>query len=244
MANILDMSENNNVLDMSNASSGSVLSMEEEKKKTWLDAMWSGAKIGFMDTARGVQQIAGINEEELAQEQRELNALMEDEEIGWAAKTGYFGGLIADPVGWMLPVSRLKHGAKALDLILPGAIGGATAGALGYVLKTTNKAELIAAIKSVSKGEKYFSTEVTETMLSRFIDSHKSDSDAEEKELTIREIEVLVLISTELTNAEIGEKLFISTRTVDAHRRSLLSKLGARNTAGLVAYAIKNKFLE
>ena len=81
-------------------------------------------------------------------------------------------------------------------------------------------------------------------MLSRFIDSHKSDSDAEEKELTIREIEVLVLISTELTNAEIGDKLFISTRTVDAHRRSLLSKLRARNTAGLVAYAIKNKFLE
>ena len=118
------------------------------------------------------------------------------------------------------------------------------AGSLGYVLKTTNKAELITAIKSVSKGEKYFSPEVTETMLSRFIDSHKSDSDAEEKELTIREIEVLVLISTELTNAEIGEKLFISTRTVDAHRRSLLSKLGARNTAGLVAYAIKNKFLE
>ena len=95
--------------------------------------MWSGAKIGFMDTARGVQQIAGINEEELAQEQRELNSLMEDEEVGWAAKTGYFGGLIADPVGWMLPVSRLKHGKKALDLILPGAIGGATAGALGYV---------------------------------------------------------------------------------------------------------------
>ena len=105
----------------------------EKEKKSWLDAMWSGAKIGFMDTARGVQQIAGINEEELAQEQRELNALMENEEVGWAAKTGYFGGLIADPVGWMLPVSRLKHGKKALDLILPGAIGGATAGALGYV---------------------------------------------------------------------------------------------------------------
>ena len=105
----------------------------EKEKKSWLDAMWSGAKIGFMDTARGVQQIAGINEEELAQEQRELNALMEDEEVGWAAKTGYFGGLIADPVGWMLPVSRLKHGKKALDLILPGAVGGATAGALGYV---------------------------------------------------------------------------------------------------------------
>ena len=106
MANILDMSEGGNVLDMSSAapSSGSVLSMEKEKKKSWLDAMWSGAKIGFMDTARGVQQIAGINEEELAEEQRELNSLMEDEEIGWAAKTGYFGGLIADPVGWMRKV--------------------------------------------------------------------------------------------------------------------------------------------
>ena len=118
------------------------------------------------------------------------------------------------------------------------------AGAIGYVLKTANKNELITAIKSVSKGEKYFSPEVTETMLSRFIDGHKPNSDVEEKELTIREIEVLVLISTELTNAEIGDKLCISTRTVDAHRRSLLSKLGARNTAGLVAYAIKNKFLD
>ena len=106
---------------------------DEKEKKSWLDAMWSGAKIGFMDTARGVQQIAGINEEELAEEQRELNALMEDEEVGWAAKTGYFGGLIADPVGWMLPVSRLKHGKTIAQLMLPGAIGGATAGALGYV---------------------------------------------------------------------------------------------------------------
>ena len=106
---------------------------DEEKKKSWLDAMWSSAKIGFMDTARGVQQIAGVNEEELAEEQRELNSLMEDEEIGWAAKTGYFGGLIADPVGWMLPVSRLKHGKTIAQLMLPGAIGGATAGALGYV---------------------------------------------------------------------------------------------------------------
>ena len=87
----------------------------EKERKSWLDAMWSGAKIGFMDTARGVQQIAGINEEELAEEQRELNALMEDEEVGWAAKTGYFGGLIADPVGWMLPVSSLATLMRKVD---------------------------------------------------------------------------------------------------------------------------------
>lgn len=118
------------------------------------------------------------------------------------------------------------------------------AGALGYVLKTADKNELISAIKTLSQGEKYFSQEVTDTMLSRFIDNHKAGADIEEKELSIREIEVLVLIASELTNAEIGAKLNISTRTVDAHRRSLLHKLGARNTAGLVAYAIKNKFVD
>ena len=129
----LNLSEEEQQTQLFNQLRGTTQSEQPEEKKSWLDAMWSGGKIGFMDTARGVQQIAGINEEELAEEQRELNSLMEDEDVGWAAKTGYFGGLIADPVGWMLPVSRLKHGKKALDLILPGAVGGGIAGALGYV---------------------------------------------------------------------------------------------------------------
>jgi DNA-binding CsgD family transcriptional regulator len=59
--------------------------------------------------------------------------------------------------------------------------------------------------------------------------------------LTEREKDILKLISQEFTNAEIAEKLFISVRTVDAHRRNLLQKIGARNTAGLVVYAIEHK---
>jgi DNA-binding CsgD family transcriptional regulator len=56
--------------------------------------------------------------------------------------------------------------------------------------------------------------------------------------LTAREVEVLQLIAQEYSNPEIAEKLFISIRTVDTHRRNLLEKLGLKNTAGLVKYAI------
>jgi DNA-binding CsgD family transcriptional regulator len=63
-------------------------------------------------------------------------------------------------------------------------------------------------------------------------------------ELTIREKEVLQLICQELTTQEIGEKLFISNRTVEGHRNNMLSKLGCRNTAGLVVYAIRNGLVE
>jgi len=59
--------------------------------------------------------------------------------------------------------------------------------------------------------------------------------------LTDREKDILKLITKEFTNAEIAEQLFISVRTVDAHRRNLLQKIGARNTAGLVVYAIEHK---
>lgn len=103
----------------------------EPKRKKW-EAMWDAARIGFKDTIRGVQQIAGVNEEALAEEQRYLESLMQDPEYGSWAKAAYFGGLIADPVGWMLPVAKLKTASKISELIIPGMISGGTAGALGY----------------------------------------------------------------------------------------------------------------
>lgn len=62
--------------------------------------------------------------------------------------------------------------------------------------------------------------------------------------MTPRELDVLRYIIDEHTNQEIAEKLFISIRTVDAHRRNLLEKTGSRNTAGLVKFAIKNNLLK
>jgi DNA-binding NarL/FixJ family response regulator len=117
-------------------------------------------------------------------------------------------------------------------------------GASGYILKNTGKAELIDAIKKVNNGENYFSKEVSNVMMNKYMKKSgvrkSSSSLASVDDLTKREVEILGLIAEEMTNNEIGEKLFISPRTVDTHRRNLLQKLGVKNTAGLVKFAIQN----
>ncbi|NCA84959.1 MAG: response regulator transcription factor [Clostridia bacterium] len=116
------------------------------------------------------------------------------------------------------------------------------AGAGGYLLKNSGKDELIMAINEVLAGREYFSGEVKDAIVREMM-KKKSTNDrlaGEPIPLTHREKDVLQLIVKEFTNHEIAEKLFISVRTVDAHRRNLLEKTGARNTAGLVKYAIEN----
>lgn len=121
------------------------------------------------------------------------------------------------------------------------------AGAVGYLLKDTGMDELLVAIKTVARGESYFSKDVSATMMKRFMTSSKDKPKGAcvlPEQLTRREREVLQLIAEEHTNPEIAEKLFISTRTVDTHRRNLILKLNAKNTAGLVRYAIKYELVE
>lgn len=121
------------------------------------------------------------------------------------------------------------------------------AGAKGYLLKNSSKEELLKAIETVSNGENYFSSDVSSIMLSKYIykefpsekKNYKSDI-----QLTKRETEIIKMISEELTNAEIANKLGISVRTVDTHRRNLLQKLDVKNTAGLVRYALQNGLLD
>jgi DNA-binding NarL/FixJ family response regulator len=115
-------------------------------------------------------------------------------------------------------------------------------GALGYILKTSGKRELVDAIKAVISGHNYFSDEVKNIIMMNMVKkkSHGSKIAGERLPLTSREKDVLEYIVKEFTNQEIAEKLFISVRTVDAHRRNLLEKTGSRNTAGLVKYAIEN----
>jgi two-component system response regulator NreC len=97
----------------------------------------------------------------------------------------------------------------------------------------------------VGSGQKYFSSEVTLSLLNKTsgIKSAVSD-DPLLASLTDREIEILKLITQGLTNKEIGEKLFISHRTVDTHRTNLMKKLEVNNIAGLIRFAIKNGFIE
>ncbi len=116
------------------------------------------------------------------------------------------------------------------------------AGASGYLLKNAGREELLAAIHAVAKGDSYFSQKVSATLLqaiSRQRENPEKKKPTLESPLSDREIEVLRLITQEYSNGEIAEKLFISIRTVDTHRRNLLEKLQVKNTVGLVKYAIE-----
>ncbi len=116
-------------------------------------------------------------------------------------------------------------------------------GAIGFLLKNTGKDEVLTAIRSVAKGDSYFSREVSAIIIEQL---HKPNAARNPEDIPIspRETEVLKLIALEHSNPEIAEKLFISIRTVDTHRRNLLEKLGAKNTAGLVKYAIRKGLVE
>ena len=116
------------------------------------------------------------------------------------------------------------------------------AGASGYLLKNAGREELLAAIHTVAKGDSYFSQKVSTTLLQAITQKKEANTDlkksALQTPLSDREIEVLRLIAQEYSNGEIADKLFISIRTVDTHRRNLLEKLQVKNTVGLVKYAI------
>lgn len=120
------------------------------------------------------------------------------------------------------------------------------AGASGYIMKNSGKDELLKAIRRIMAGKHYFSDEATNAIMLDLIQpgGKKDKDEGDHVPLTDREIEILRLIAQEMTNEEIGKKLFISRRTVDAHRRNLLEKTGSRNTAGLIKFALKHNLIE
>lgn len=116
-------------------------------------------------------------------------------------------------------------------------------GANGYVLKNVSKKELFEAVREVTGGNDYFSKEVYEVLIRNIANRPAKKRLTVETKLSEREKEVLVLITQELTNKEIADKLFISTRTVETHKRNLLEKTGCKNVAGLVMYAVERQLV-
>lgn len=114
------------------------------------------------------------------------------------------------------------------------------AGVAGYIGKDACKLELLSAIRALTQGNSYFSLEASRK-LSHFLNRPEEQRHAavcqDEPALTARETEVLALIAKEFTNQEIADRLFISPHTVVTHRRNLLQKFNAKNTAGLVSQA-------
>lgn len=115
-------------------------------------------------------------------------------------------------------------------------------GAHGYMLKNTGKKDLIDAIQTLQSGETYLGEEVSKTLLNSFM-KKRSRMEVVEK-LSEREMEVLECIASGLTTQEIANKLFISKNTVETHRKNLLFKIKARNTAELVKNAYKKGIIQ
>ncbi|GAB5522498.1 MAG: nitrate respiration regulation response regulator NreC [Roseivirga sp.] len=116
-------------------------------------------------------------------------------------------------------------------------------GANGYLLKNTRREELLNAIQTVHDTGMYSTDRVTTALLKSLKQRSRKAPGLGAVQLTRREQEVLSLIAQELTNSEIGEKLFISDKTVDGHRMNLLSKFGVKNTAGLIIKAVRLGFI-
>lgn len=116
-------------------------------------------------------------------------------------------------------------------------------GANGYLLKNSGQEEIITAIRTVNTGKNHFDQEIIEMILNPSRQKEVKDENLHPS-LSRREKEILQLIIDEHTTAEIAEKLFISFGTVESHRRNMISKLGVRNTAGLVSAAYKYNILE
>ncbi|MDX2001648.1 MAG: response regulator transcription factor [Chitinophagales bacterium] len=112
-------------------------------------------------------------------------------------------------------------------------------GVMGYLLKNTGRQELLEAIRAVSDGKTYFGNEIALTLL----DNKKGSNPGTMPSLSKREREILVLIAKEYSNPDIAKQLHLSVETINTHRKNLLQKLSAKNTAGLVKYAIYNNML-
>ncbi len=113
-------------------------------------------------------------------------------------------------------------------------------GAASYLPKNTDPDEVVETIRSVLSKGFYYTNEVMKIIREDFMHKHQVKQKPNfSADITAREKEVLQLICEEFTTVEIANKLYISPRTVEGHRNNLLSKLGCRNTAGLVVNAIR-----
>ena len=117
-------------------------------------------------------------------------------------------------------------------------------GAHGFILKDQDIETIIDAIYSVKENGYYFNDKVSRALVKGLMESDTIRPTFKKTSLTEREIEIIKLMSKEHTAQEIAYKLFISIRTVDGHRERIMEKTKARNTVGIVMYAVKHHLLE
>jgi len=119
---------------------------------------------------------------------------------------------------------------------LDGVMRVIQSGARGYVLKEAPTEELVRAIETVQSGGTYFSPQVAQCALNRFV--RRTQAAAETPQLTLREREVLTHIAEGLSNKEIAVRLGVGVRTVETHRERIMRKLDIHHVAGLTKFAL------
>lgn len=157
----------------------------------------------------------------------------------------------------ILKIKKVSMGTKILAITPVQSsqtiINAMKAGVDSYIKKSCDIDELVDAINNTAKGVNFFCGKIIEAIKKDSIEvSHlmnSADLSCDAIELSKREREVLCLIAEGMTNSAIAEKLFLSSHTVTTHRKNIMIKLGVKNTAGIVMYAVKsgivspNKFL-
>ena len=148
------------------------------------------------------------------------------------------------PKIYLLAITPLQNGNTLIN--------ASRAGIDSYIKKSCDMPEVIDAIQSTSNGTSFYCGRILEKIKKESIDiseMNNVDVTCDAVALSRREKEILTLIAEGLTNSKIAEMLFLSSHTITTHRKNIMSKLGVKNTAGIVMYAVKsgivspNKFL-
>ncbi len=119
--------------------------------------------------------------------------------------------------------------------------------AKGYILKNAPDEQLVLAVRTVYQGDTYVDMKMTTSLVNEFVNNSKSEEEATNdpfKILSKRELEILPLVAKGYGNKEIAEKLFVSVKTVEAHKTHIMTKLDLKSKPELVEYALKKKLLE
>lgn len=117
-------------------------------------------------------------------------------------------------------------------------------GASGYVLKNSTSEELLAAVHAVYKGGSYIHPKMTSLLTNQLVGGGSDSEDRSYQLLSARELEILQLLAKGFTNKEISERIFLSVKTIEAHRAKIYKKLDFGTRAELVSYALKHKLMD
>ncbi|QDV33926.1 response regulator [Tautonia plasticadhaerens] len=194
-------------------------------------------RAGVRATLRGIEEIRVTDDVSSAEEAiRRIEADPPDILLADISMKGMTGLELAERVRRDFPAIRViilsMHAAREY------AVQALRSGASGYLLKDAAVEELERAIRAVARGESYLSTVISGHLVADYA-RLASRGEAEDGPLTARQREVLRLIAEGMTTKAIARRLEVSIKTVDTHRSQIMDRLGIRDIAGLVRYAVR-----